>query len=1506
MYGPDFRFAPTRMTSWVRLLLHSTLWAILSLLACHTSGWAQTGPVSTTPNAASAIRQTETDNNIRIVGKLCTPTSSTCDNAPVQFLDNDPASLKNLTRWVIDGGAPQIGEIASASFTAAGVKTITLTRSYTVASPTGPQTTTAAPSTFTVNVGNRPTPFQNWKPDTTICKGTILQIDPYPGGAPPGLTYLWSAPEKEFNSQTLNGAITQSVNTTAAGCYSVEVTNAGGCSTQDRIRVDVCPSQSAQPGAKWYFGANAGLDFQGGSPTPLTDGKLNTIEGASSISDPKGNVLFYTDGITIYDKDGNPMKLFDPISNTLTTAASLSGGQRSTQSALIVPKPVCNGCEDYLFYVYTTTEIQGKRQLTYSIVDMRRDKGNGAVIEQNIPVVPSSSTTTSTERSASVRRDRDTTYWVITHDYGKNCFRVKHLTPATSPLDSGTATCLGVDHDSPARGEGQMKIGPAPPASTSGTSATGGPGSGTATAGNSNTAVRPVAVVVPGDSTSPDPEKRKNIVEIYDFNTETGKLEGPKKTINIGTAPPPVYGVEFSPDGKKVYVTQFGTTSVVSGSVVQTGPSRIIQYDITDADPNSTSLLVGESTLRQFGALQIGPDGKIYVAVQGASTLGVIDNTNGGLATTNNPFINPPTFRQDGQDLGGKTSQLGLPNQVTNFNQPANNPGISATNVCQGEPVTLNISPYCPKLKEFYSLEVRNVATNGIVGSWSNFTTTSQTVTTSPGTYTATLFVQVITATGASCTTATAGTSFTVIEQPQSFSLADITKCDSDPVSLSISARADLYAFVLGNQIVSLGPSPVFSTTVTGTYTAFAANGGGQCLERARANVAFYRPSDINLGPPLPLCDNSTRELRLPTQGTSTGFSSYTWTSAALSGPQNTPTITINRPGAYSLVVSVDRPLGPGGSPVTCFSRSSVQVVGARLPTYTSNLVPPTSCTLANGAITVSPSPTTVVSGTATTPGTSFTYAWASGPGTPVSTTGNSASALSEGTYRVRITDANSCSVDAPFTLQSNVPRLTLTPNARPARCGEPNTGTITVGITGGTAVSGIGWTAPAGASLSVVNGVATGLTAGASYTATASNDAGCISSATASVGTSTTATLSLGPNRSKCNPDTINLAASPLGNSNSGISYRWSMNPGVTSASSTTSVNTSGTYSLTATNLLNGCTGSASVTVQFIQEPTVSAGPNRLACLGGPQSQTLIGLSGQSPTGGRWSGPGVTPTGTLTLTAGQVGQVVTAIYSFTVPGTECAASAPQQITLAQTPAVEAGPDVTFCENSGQLVRATGSPGSVFSWNNGTQGSALRTNQSGTYTVTATLNGCPATDQLLITVQPAPRFAITPQAVICVPENERTVLRVVPQDPGQTVVWASPAAATSTSITASAAGTYSAAITGTNGCTATATSRVVDLCEPRLITPTAFSPNGDNTNDRLQFFTKYTTDVELRIYNRWGEVIFASTPEIPDWDGTYRGEPVQPMLYPFTISYKSSYFPERPAAVKRGSVLLLR
>src|SRR5438093_166854 len=88
----------------------------------------------------------------------------------------------------------------------------------------------------------------------------------------------------------------------------------------------------------WYFGAYAGLNFSSGTPATLTNGALYTTEGCATISDSTGSLLFYTDGVTVW----NRYHLMMP------NGTNLHGDPSSTQSAIIVAKPGSN-TQYYLF-----------------------------------------------------------------------------------------------------------------------------------------------------------------------------------------------------------------------------------------------------------------------------------------------------------------------------------------------------------------------------------------------------------------------------------------------------------------------------------------------------------------------------------------------------------------------------------------------------------------------------------------------------------------------------------------------------------------------------------------------------------------------------------------------------------------------------------------------------------------------------------------------------------------------------------------------------------------------------------------------------------------------------------------------------------------------------------------------------------------------------------------------------------------------------------------------------
>jgi hypothetical protein len=130
--------------------------------------------------------------------------------------------------------------------------------------------------------------------------------------------------------------------------------------------------------SNWYFGNNAGIRFNNnGTVTALDDGRLDTFEGCTTISDALGDLLFYTDGITVYDRNHNVMQNGD----------GLYGDPSSTQSALIVPKPL----DPNIFYIFTvdtaTSQVDADFGLNYSIVDMTMNNGNGAITQKNIKLL---------------------------------------------------------------------------------------------------------------------------------------------------------------------------------------------------------------------------------------------------------------------------------------------------------------------------------------------------------------------------------------------------------------------------------------------------------------------------------------------------------------------------------------------------------------------------------------------------------------------------------------------------------------------------------------------------------------------------------------------------------------------------------------------------------------------------------------------------------------------------------------------------------------------------------------------------------------------------------------------------------------------------------------------------------------------------------------------------------------------------------------------------------------
>jgi gliding motility-associated-like protein len=118
-------------------------------------------------------------------------------------------------------------------------------------------------------------------------------------------------------------------------------------------------------------------------------------------------------------------------------------------------------------------------------------------------------------------------------------------------------------------------------------------------------------------------------------------------------------------------------------------------------------------------------------------------------------------------------------------------------------------------------------------------------------------------------------------------------------------------------------------------------------------------------------------------------------------------------------------------------------------------------------------------------------------------------------------------------------------------------------------------------------------------------------------------------------------------------------------------------------------------------------------------------------------------------------------------------------------------------------------------------------------------------------------------------------------------------------------GYYNVCLSAFNGsnCPSKICKSVNTDIQPLADIPSGFSPNGDGKNDILYVRGADITSMDLKIYNRWGELIFESKNQEVGWDGTFNGKP-QPMeAYAFTLNVT---FGDGTTMQKKGNVTLLR
>ena len=1089
---------------------------------------------------------------------------------------------------------------------------------------------------------------------------------------------------------------------------------------------------------KWYFGVNAGLDFSSSPPTILTNTTMNNGAGCATIADANGNLLFYTDGQTIWNQNHTIM----------ANGTGLNGANWGSQSSIIIKQPGSST----IYYVFTTGNFSG---LKYSTVDMSLAAGLGSVTVLNTPLIPSYYS----PKISAVLHCNGTDVWVLARDGGWTGFINNFLpinfqaflvtaagvttTPVTSPANNGFNTSWGYyDY-------GCMKISP-------------------------NGKKVGVAVYNYWFGSN----NNSSSFELYDFNATTGVVSNSLalnpnnnwNNYNYG------YGCEFSPDGTKFYGSTPSDWNLSNNAA-------IMQWDLCAGSDSAiiasqyTISSTSNFTVNYTGSLQLGPDGKIYAARYGQNSIDVINSPNQVGAACN--------YSSNAQSIAPNINYWGLPNFMVSYFAPLAPPNVIA-------PFTYTVNYAASCLTATFTAPTPTLSCPAVSDSligvvWlfgdpasgaantSTLTNPSHSYPT-PGTYTAQLvynyecgsdtLIQPVNINGAlinintaSITCASLGSatviptggigpfSYTWMPTGQSSSVASglspgnysITVVDNGG-NCTFTSTATFVSLVPFIGVVNNSSSVSCNGATTGTANIPVSGGSGNnnyfwyngvntqttatvnnlaaglhtiTVIDAITSCSVVQFFQINQPPPLNLsivantptaCAGGNISFTATnsggTPGSGAGYT-YSWTSGS-----TTPTriVTQASAGTYTYgVISLD-----GNN---CLATQSISVTFIANPTLTS--ISSSICPLQTGTLSAS--------------GAS-TYTWM-----PTSTLGNTftASPLATSIYTI-FGAANGCSatpITATITLKP-LPNPTITSNS--PIC---NNQSLAMGTSIGSSYL---WAGPLNYTSNIQNPVISQASPSNSgvYSLTFTAINGCSATATSTLVVNPTPTITVFVN-TVCVNQTLNLFSSSF----AGATYLWSgpnsftssaQNPSITSASTVMT----GQYDLTATSV-EGCQNTASVNGSVVAMPIPIIIPSSNAmCLG-----TNLSLSGAGGANYLWTGPNGFSSPGQNTGINNVSLLADGVYNLLVTTGPCSITATQSITIYPLP----NPSASYtpaCETKSMQLNATG--GVNYAWLGPNAFSSSLQNpvinpasaaNTGTYLLTVTdINGCQAFTNLPVAV----------------------------------------------------------------------------------------------------------------------------------------------------------------------------
>jgi gliding motility-associated-like protein len=353
---------------------------------------------------------------------------------------------------------------------------------------------------------------------------------------------------------------------------------------------------------------------------------------------------------------------------------------------------------------------------------------------------------------------------------------------------------------------------------------------------------------------------------------------------------------------------------------------------------------------------------------------------------------------------------------------------------------------------------------------------------------------------------------------------------------------------------------------------------------------------------------------------------------------------------------------------------------------------------------------------------------------------------------------------------------------------------------------------------------------------------------------------VNLGPDATYCADTTLQLNAQ-----NSGANYLWQ------NGSSNQTINVSGSGVFWVDVSLNGCTVRDSITIDIINEPPLNLGNDRTLCA----ENTLLLDANIAGYALLWQ-DGSTNAQYLVSTTGT--------YWVTASSNGCSYTDSVVVALNPDPVISIAGENEFCE--GQTIQLSASGANTYSWSNGQTTPFINISSGGTFQVTGTntQTGCSGEASFSVNRIPLPRITLPETAIKC--EGSSIIALAETSVSGQ-LLWNT--GSESPFISIEEPGIYEVTLTNTCG-EISASIEVTDKdCSNDLFIPNAFTPNGDGLNDLFKASSLNVMAFEMRVYSRYGELVFTTDNILNGWNGSMMNSGYYCQSGVYAVQYKAQF-----------------